>query len=111
LFFKIGNKRLKVQHKQIRPGERDHDHFKGPPLFPDANCDGDILDDFSTGNHSGIQDPDYKTSPENGAADPESGTGQNEGFEVMLDQKPADGKNALNLDSIREALPGASNEA
>lgn len=40
--FVIGNKRLKVQHKQIRPSDNNHqasqqDNLQSPPLFPQMN--------------------------------------------------------------------------
>lgn len=109
--FVIGNKRLKVQHKQIRPGERDHhDHFKSPPLFPEDDFHGEFHESVSGGHHSSAHDATgYDVSPKNGTSDDviddagEAGHGD-DGFEVTLDQNSSEGNNILRLDSIGEAL-------
>jgi hypothetical protein len=107
--LQIGNKRLKVQHKQIRPGEKDHDHFKPPPLFPEGNGHGNLHDDVSGGGYHGTtQDVNYSISPDNGTNDPVNEAGEGDGFEVMLGQPSTDKNTALTLDSIGDALPEVS---
>mmetsp|Transcript_1201 Transcript_1201/g.2174 ORF Transcript_1201/g.2174 Transcript_1201/m.2174 type:complete len:641 (+) Transcript_1201:438-2360(+) len=103
--FAIGNKRLKVQHKQIRPGDRDQDHFKSPPLFPEGNDH----DDVSGGYHGAApQDISYSISPADQANDAVHEAGEGDGHEVVLDQPSPEGHDALNLDSIGDALPKVS---
>lgn len=116
--FVIGNKRLKVQHKQIRGesgGHQQHDHSRPPPPFSESNGhghshtgqqhlppQGDI-----TAGHQANQAPAYTlTKKEVGLAVADAN------LPVRVSEKKTEQNNVdntiLNLDSIGEALPEVS---
>lgn len=114
--FVIGNKRLKVQHKQIRQGESapPHDAMRPPHPFPEGNgmphipVPGELPPSHQVGGDHGPV-PGYVLPP-NVGADPNlvvpvtvteselKGTDRNVSQGSILD----------NLDSIADALPSVS---
>lgn len=105
--FVIGNKRLKVQHKQIRQGEMNlqHDHVNPPPIYSESNAhatsyvnqhlhsQSDLTGGHQVGGGVGSQGAAFGLAP--------SSEGE------AAEHKPV--KNPiLNLDSIGEALSEVS---
>jgi len=77
--FVIGNKRLKVQHKQIRPSDNNnhqvsqHDHLQSPPLFPQMNIGHDAP---TTGDAENESNGNIHMMTHNWLKDTHNGTGE-----------------------------------
>jgi len=106
LFSQIGNKRLKVQHKQIRQGDNNphHDGMRPPHPFQEGNS---LPHMPIPGDHGAVQG--YNLPPEVGLVETDSNLPVTESdLPVTSDREVAESSILDNLDSIGEALPNVS---